>query len=190
MYGNQSRKIVWILLGLRGLRQSSPACRPLNNSSLVWLDRLTCLREILLLFRRRSFSLKVCCKRWRRSTNRTSCPQPHVQDRRSRRTTIAFVKRQSVSKNYFSLCKNNISSTPWMCVEERLKQEKIHRCWFVDGKVPSIRMQVKWETFSLISFLNNVIESGKQKTKNYTPCNLVLKPLLEFLKSNQMLEKY
>ena len=77
-----------------------------------------------------------------------------------------------------------------MCVEGRLKQEKIQGCWFVDGKVPSIRMQVKWETFSLISFLNNVIESGKQKTKIYTPCNLVLKPLLEFLKSNQMLEKY
>ena len=50
-----------------------------------------------------------------------------------------------------------------MCVEERLKQEKIQGCWFVDGKVPSIRMQVKWETFFLISFLNNVIESAKQK---------------------------
>ena len=55
-----------------------------------------------------------------------------------------------------------------MCVEGRLKQG----CWFVDGKVPSIRMQVKWETFFLISFLNNVIESAKQK-KNYTPCYLV-----------------
>ena len=50
-----------------------------------------------------------------------------------------------------------------MCVEGRLKQEKIQGCWFVDGKVPSIRMQVKWETFFLISFLNNVIESAKQK---------------------------
>ena len=50
-----------------------------------------------------------------------------------------------------------------MCVEKRLKQEKIQGCWFVDGKVPSIRMQVKWETFFLISFLNNVIESAKQK---------------------------
>ena len=98
----------------------------------------------------------------RRSINRTSCPQLHVQDRRSRRTTITFVKRQSVSKNYFSLCKN-ISSAPGMCVEGRLKQEKIQGCWFVDGKVPSIRMQVKWETFFLISFLNNVIESAKQK---------------------------
>ena len=37
--------------------------------------------------------------------------------------------------------------------------------WFVDGKVPSIRMQVKWETFLLIIFLNNVIESAKQKKK-------------------------
>ena len=47
--------------------------------------------------------------------------------------------------------------------------------WFVDGKVPSIRMQVKWETFLLIIFLNNVIESAKQKKKtkkNYTACNL------------------
>ena len=42
------------------------------------------------------FSLKVCCKRWRRSVNHTSCPQLHVQDRSSRRTTIAFVKGQSV----------------------------------------------------------------------------------------------
>ena len=92
-----------------------------------------------------------------------------------------------MSKNYFSLCKN-ISSASCMCVEGRLIQEKIQRCWFVDGKVPSIRMQVRWETFSLISFLNNVIESAKQK-KNYTPCNFVLKPLLELLKSNQMLEK-
>ena len=50
--------------------------------------------------------LTVCCRRWRRFINRTSCPQLHVQDRRSRRTTIAFVKGQSVSKNYFSLCKN------------------------------------------------------------------------------------
>ena len=71
-----------------------------------------------------------------------------------------------------------------MCVEGRLKQEKIQGCWFVDGKVPSIRLQVKWETFFLRNFLNNVIESARQK--NYTPCNLVLKPLLGLLKSNQM----
>ena len=75
-----------------------------------------------------------------------------------------------------------------MCVEERLKQEKIQGCWFVDGKVPSIRMQVKWETFFLISFLNNVIESAKE-IQIYTPCNPVLKPVLELLKSNQVLEK-
>ena len=104
----------------------------------------------------------------RRSINRASCPQLHVQDRRSRRTTITFVKRQSVSKNYFSLCKN-ISSAPGMCVEGRLKQEKIQGCWFVDGKVPSIRMQVKCETFSLISFLKNVIESGKQQQQITLP---------------------
>ena len=73
-----------------------------------------------------------------------------------------------------------------MCVEGRLKQQKIQGCWFVDGKVPSIRMQVyKCETFFLISFLNNVIESAKQK-KIYTSCNLVLKPLLllTLIKSN------
>ena len=50
-----------------------------------------------------------------------------------------------------------------MCVEGRLKQEKIQGCWFIDGKVPSIRLQVKWETFFLKSFLNNVIESARQK---------------------------
>ena len=58
-----------------------------------------------------------------------------------------------------------------MCVEGRLKQEKIQGCWFDDGKVPSnsIRMQVQWETFFLISFLNNVIESAKQKQKFTLP---------------------
>ena len=50
-----------------------------------------------------------------------------------------------------------------MFVEGRLKQEKIQGCWFVDGKVPSIRMQVKWETFFSDKFLNNVIESANQK---------------------------
>ena len=75
-----------------------------------------------------------------------------------------------------------------MSVEGGLKQEKIQGCWFVDGKVPSIRMQVKWETFFPISFLSNVIESAKQKKIN-TPCYLVLKALLELLKSNQMEEK-
>ena len=63
------------------------------------------------------------------------------------------------------MCEVNVD----MCVEGRLKQEKIHGCWFVDGKVPSIRMQVKWETFFLISFLNNVIESAKQKQKFTLP---------------------
>ena len=49
-----------------------------------------------------------------------------------------------------------------MCVEERLKQQKVQGCWFVDGKVPSIRMQVKWETFPsglvylLLRFLSKV----------------------------------
>ena len=72
-----------------------------------------------------------------------------------------------------------------MCVEGRLKQEKIQGRCFVDGKAPSIRMQVKWETFFLIRFLNNVIESAKQQ-KDYTPRYFFLKPLLELLKSNQM----
>ena len=72
-----------------------------------------------------------------------------------------------------------------MCIEELLKQEKVLGRWFIDEKVPSMRMQVKQETFFLISFLNNVIESTKPK-KIYTACNLALKPLLEFLKSNQM----
>ena len=48
-----------------------------------------------------------------------------------------------------------------MCIEELLKQEKVLGRWFIDEKVPSIRMQVKQETFFLISFLNNVIESTK-----------------------------
>ena len=85
-----------------------------------------------------------------------------------------------------SRCAKTFSSASCMCVEGRLKQQKIQGCWFVDGKVPSIRMQVyKCETFFLISFLNNVIESAKQK-KIYTSCNLVLKPLLllTLIKSN------
>ena len=59
-------------------------------------------------------------------------------------------------------CAKKFSSASCMCVEELLKQEKVLGC-FIDGKVPSIRMQVKQETFFLISFLNNVIESAKQK---------------------------
>ena len=66
--------------------------------------------------------------------------------RRSRRTTIAFVKGQSASK-IISRCAKTFSSASYMCVEGRLKQEKIQGCWFVDGKVPSIGMQVKWKTF-------------------------------------------
>ena len=62
-----------------------------------------------------------------------------------------------------------------MCVEGRLKQEKIQGCWFVDGKVPSIRMQVKWETFFLLSFFNNVIEAAKPK--KFTNVFLVKFPL-------------
>ena len=88
---------------------------------------------------------------------RTSCPQLHVQDHRSQQTTIAFVKGQSVSKN--------ISVVSCMCVEGRLKQEKIQGCWFVDGKVPSIRMQVGWETFSLKSFFKQCDRVGKTKKK-------------------------
>ena len=68
-----------------------------------------------------------------------------------------------------------------MTYETRKSTMMLH-C-YVDGKVPSIMMQVKWETSLLIIFLNNVIESAKQK-KYYTACNLALKPLLEFLKSN------
>ena len=47
-----------------------------------------------------------------------------------------------------------------MTVEGLLKQERIQGCWFVDAKVPSIRMQVKWKTFPLIIFLISVIESA------------------------------
>ena len=68
-----------------------------------------------------------------------------------------------------SRCAKTFSSASCMCVEGRLKQEKIQGCWFVDGKVPSIRMQVKCETFSLISFLKNVIESGKQQQQITLP---------------------
>ena len=57
-----------------------------------------------------------------------------------------------------SRCAKTFSSASCMCVEGRLQGR-----WFVDGKVPSIRMQFKWETFFLTSFLNNVIESAKQK---------------------------
>ena len=80
-----------------------------------------------------TFSLKVCCKRWRRSVNHTSFPQLHVQDPSSRRKTIAFVKGQSVKK-IISRCAKTFSSASCMCVERRLKQEKVQGCWFVDGK--------------------------------------------------------
>ena len=71
-----------------------------------------------------------------------------------------------------------------MCVEGRLKQEKIQGCWFVDGKVPSISASEVGNLFSE-KFFKQCDRVGKTK-KNYTPCNLVLKPLLELLKSNQM----
>ena len=70
-----------------------------------------------------------------------------------------------------------------MCVEGRLKQEKKRGCWLVDGKVPSIRMQVG-NLFS-DKFFKQCDRVGKTK-KKYTPCYLVLKPLLELLKPNQM----
>ena len=76
---------------------------------------------------------------------------------------LLLSSRVSLWVKIISRCAKTFSSASCMCVEGRLKQEKIQGCWFVDGKVPSIRMQVKWETFFLISFLNNVIESAKQK---------------------------
>ena len=72
-----------------------------------------------------------------------------------------------------------------MCVEGRLKQEKIQGCWFVDGKVPSIRMQVKWETFFLISCLNNEIESARQTKKNLHSLLSCLKATSRIIESNQ-----
>ena len=98
------------------------------------------------------------------------------------------LSRVNLRVKNFSCCAKTFSSAPCMCVKGRLKQEKIQGCWFVEGKVPLIRLQVKWETFFLISFINNVIELEKQN-KICTSCNLVLKPLLELLKSNQVLEK-
>ena len=124
-------------------------------------------------------SLKVCCKRWRRSRKNTSRPQPSARKRPQFSTdNYCFRQGSSCDSKIIFCCPKAFSSASCMCVEGLLKQEKVQRCWFVDGKVPSIRMQVKQETFLLISFLNNVIESAKQ---NYTCCNLALKPLLEFL---------
>ena len=98
-------------------------------------------------YRRYINILLLLLLRWRRSKKSTSRPQLHVQDCSSRRKTyIAFVKGQSVTQKLFFFVQQNVQG-----------------CWFVDGKVPSIRMQVKQETFLLISFLNNVIESAKQK---------------------------
>ena len=71
-----------------------------------------------------------------------------------------------------------------MYVEGRLKQEKIQGCWFVDGKVPSIRMQITWEPF-LISFKNNVIESAKQNKNLHSPLSC-LKATSRIIKSNQI----
>ena len=45
-----------------------------------------------------------------------------------------------------------------------------------------------WNLFS-DKFFKECDRVGKTTTTNYTPCNLVLKPLLELLKLNQMLEK-
>ena len=64
-----------------------------------------------------------------------------------------------------SRCAKTFSSASCMCVEGRLKQEKIQGCWFVDGKVPSIRMQVKWETFFSEKFFKQCDRVGKTKKK-------------------------
>ena len=62
--------------------------------------------------------------------------------RRSRRTTIAFVKGQSASK-IISRCAKTFSSASCMCFEGLLKQEKIQGCWFVDEKVPECKLSGK-----------------------------------------------
>ena len=55
-----------------------------------------------------------------------------------------------------------------MCVEGRLKPEKIQGCWFVDGKVPSIRMQVEWEIFFSDKYFKQCDRVGKTKRKEFT----------------------
>ena len=141
-------------------------CRSSNGSPVPDTFQPCSSLEIILTG---SFSLKACCKRWRRSKKSTSRPQLHVQDCRSRRITY-YCFRQG------SICDSEIifrCATTYSCASCALKN-------FWKGK--STRMLVGWweGTFSLISFLNNVIESAKPK-KIYTCCNLALKPLLEFL---------
>ena len=52
-----------------------------------------------------------------------------------------------------------------MCVEGCLKQEEIQGCWFVDGKVPSIRMQVKSGNLFSDKFFKQCDRVGKTKKK-------------------------
>ena len=65
---------------------------------------------------------------------------------------LLLSSRDNLWVRIISRCAKTLSSASCMCVEGRLKQEKIQVCWFVDGKVPSMRMQITWETFFLISF--------------------------------------
>ena len=75
-----------------------------------------------------------------------------------------------------------------MCVEGRLKQEKIQGCWFVEGKVPSIRMQASSETqgqsvgsgekaerkFSLRTKETLGTDSHRTISKNSSGCRLLI----------------
>ena len=57
--------------------------------------------------------------------NRTSFPQLQIQDRSSRRTSIAFVKGLMVTQKLFLVVQKHFSSAPCMCVEGLMKQEKV-----------------------------------------------------------------
>ena len=61
-------------------------------------------------------------------------PQLHVEDRISRRTTIAFVKGQSVTQKLFLVVQKHFLVYLACVLNDILKQEKVQGCWFVDEK--------------------------------------------------------
>ena len=103
--------------------------------------------------------------------------------RRSRRTTIAFVKGQSASK-IISRCAKTFSSASYMCVEGRRNKKKYKDVGSSMGRFRRLGCKLSGKPFS-DKFFKQCDTVGKTR-KIYTPCILVLKPLLEFLKSNQM----
>ena len=106
-------------------------------------------------------------------------PQLHVEDRSSRRTTIAFVKGQSVTQNLFFGCPKTFSRAS--CALKDFRNKKTYK----DVGSSMERFLRSGCTLNRKPFFKQCERVGKTK-KCTLPSSrdLASKPLLEFLKSN------